>query len=129
VSDEEQQLWLYLPLGYALTVAMELPILWFALSRRHAPRVRLTAGFWLTAVTYPIVVVVLSLLMWPEFSRNAYLAVAETFAPAAECLLFYFAYLRSLPSDPPATRRDFLAILVANLVSFGVGELYWRLTR
>lgn len=129
MSDEEQQLWLYLPLGYALTVAMELPILWLALSRRHAPRVRLTAGFWLTAVTYPIVVVVLPLLMWPEFSRNAYLAVAETFAPAAECLLFYLAYVRSLQSDPPATRRDFSAIVLANLASFGVGELYWRLIR
>lgn len=129
MSDEEQQLWLYLPLGYALTVAIELPILWFALSRRHSPRVRLTAGFWLTATTYPIVVVVLPLLLWPEYSRNVYLAIAETFAPAAECLLFYLAYLRPLPSSTPATRRDFLAIVVANLASFGVGELYWRLSR
>lgn len=129
MSEEEQQLWRYLPLGYALTVAIELPILSFALSRRHALCVRLTAGFWLTAVTYPIVVVVLPLLLWPEYSRNVYLAIAETFAPAAECLLFYLAYLRPLPSNPPASRRDFLAIIVANLASFGVGELYWRLNQ
>lgn len=129
MSEDELQLWRYLPLGYALTVAIELPILWFALSLRHAPKVRLTAGFWLTAVTYPIVVVVLPLWLWPEFSRNVYLAIAETFAPAAECLLFYFAYLRSLPSAPTATRRDLLAIVVANLASFGVGELCWRLFR
>ena len=126
---DEEQLWLFLPLGYALTVAIELPVLWFALSRRHAPRVRLTAGFWLTAVTYPIVVVVMPLWLWPTYSRNAYLAVAETFAPVAECLLFYLAYLRSLPSDPPATRRDFFAIIVANLASFLLAELYWYLSR
>lgn len=129
MSDEEQQLWSYLPLGYALTVAIELPILWFALSRRHAPRARLMAGFWLTAVTYPIVVVVLPLLLLQPFGRGVYLAVAETFAPAAECLLFYFAYVRSLPSNPPSTRRDVLAITVANLASFGIGELYWRFAR
>jgi len=125
---DEEQLWRFLPLGYALTVAIELPVLWFALSRRHVPRIRLTAGFWLTAVTYPIVVVVMPLLLWPSMSRNAYLWIAETFAPAAECLLFYLAYIRSLPSNPPATRRDFVAIIVANLASFGLAELYWYLT-
>lgn len=127
MSDEER-LWRFLPLGYAMTVAIELPILWFALSRRHAPRVRLTAGFWLTAVTYPIVVVVMPLLLWPVVSHEAYLAIAETFAPAAECLLFYLAYLQSLPSDVRSTRRDFAAITVANLASFGLAELYRYLT-
>lgn len=129
MSEVEQQLWLYLPLGYVFTVAIELSVLWFALSRRHKPGVRVTAGFWLTAVTYPIVVVVMPLLILPTFSRGTYLAIAETFAPAAECLLFYLAYLRPLPSDSRSTGRDFAAITLANLASFGIGELYWYLTR
>jgi hypothetical protein len=124
---DEQSLWLFLPIGYLLTVAIELPILWLLLSRRHAPKVRLTAGFLLTAVTYPIVVIVMPLGLGPDFTRAAYLAIAETFAPGAECLLFYFAYVRDLPSNRPSTLRDFAAITVANLASFGAGELYWYL--
>ena len=124
---DEQHLWWFLPRGYLLTVAIELPILWFALSRRHLPTVRLVAGFWLTAVTYPIVVVVLPLGLGSDVPRWLYLAIAETFAPVAECLLFYFAYVTSLPSDHKATARDLSAIVAANLASFAAGELYWYL--
>lgn len=124
---DEQHLWWFLPRGYLLTVAIELPILWFALSRRHLPKVRLVAGFWLTAVTYPIVVVVLPLALGSDVPRPVYLAIAETFAPGAECLLFYFAYVKPLAPDRTATLRDLAAIVAANLASFLAGELYWYL--
>lgn len=129
---EPRDLWLFLPLGYLLTVAIEGPILCLALSRRHPLRDRVIAGFWLTAVTYPIVVVTLPLLIGdlafgPFSPRAVYLTVAETFAPAAECGLFYFAYIRSLAAaDRRATWRDFAAITAANLASFGAGELWAR---
>lgn len=118
--------WRFLPLGYVLTVLIETPVLWFGLSRRHTPRRRLTAGLWLTACTYPVVVLVLPLLMH-DCSRGTYLAVAETFAPVAECALFYAAFVASLTADRRALARDFLAIIAANLASFLLGELigYW----
>lgn len=125
--------------GYALTVLIEGSVLYVALSRRHPPAVRLYAGVWLTACTYPVVWLVLP--AWFG-DRTAYLLVAETFAPAAECTVFWFAFLRPLakrsseieqdewsvvPVERPdlrrATRRDMAAVVAANLCSFGFGEL------
>jgi hypothetical protein len=123
------ELWRFLPIGYLLTVAIETPILCLLLSRRHPVRDRIVAGFWLTAVTYPIVVITLPLLVGdlaigPFSPRAVYLAIAETFAPAAEYGLFYLAYIRGLAaSDRRATWRDMAAIVAANLASFGLGEL------
>ena len=107
--------------GYLLTITVETAVLVALLSRRHPVRVRLFAGVWLTACTYPVVWVVLP----PLFTeRWLYLLVAETFAPAAECVLFWFAFVRRLPrSDHRATLRDFVAITLANLASFGLGEV------
>lgn len=123
--SEAASLWQFLPFGYLLTVAVELPILWRGLSRRHTPRDRIVAGFWLTAVTYPIVVVVMPLAFGPRTSRGVYLAVAETFAPLAECALFYFAFQRPIHIERRAAMRDFAAIIVANLSSFAAGEILW----
>jgi hypothetical protein len=129
---DPRDLWLFLPIGYLLTVAIETPILCLALSRRHPLRDRIIAGLWLTGVTYPIVVVTMPLLIGdlaigPFGPRTVYLAIAETFAPAAECGLFYLAYVRRLaPADRRATLRDFAAITAANLASFGLGVLYAR---
>ena len=109
------ELWAFLPIGYAFTVAIETPVLVAGLSRRHPVTRRLLAGLWLTACTYPIVVLVLPLLI-P--SRVPYLVVAETFAPAAECLLFWIAFGRR-----ETMWRDFGAIVVANLASFLLGEV------
>jgi hypothetical protein len=111
-------LWAFLPFGYALTVAIETPILVVGLARGHSFRDRLVAGFWLTACTYPIVVLVMPLAV--PGSRFAYLAVAETFAPVAECALFWMAF-----GKRESMWRDFGAIVVANLASFGVGEVIW----
>ena len=109
-------------IGYLLTVVIETAVLLALLSRRHSISVRLFAGAWLTACTYPIVWLVLPSLFE---ERWLYLVVAETFAPVAECTLFWFAFVRHLPREQRATIRDFTAIVVANLCSFGIGELIY----
>ena len=119
------QLWRFLPLGYLLTVAVETPILLLGLSRQHPWKRKLAAGLWLTACTYPIVTLVLPLLM-ADYSRAMYLVVAETFAPVAECILFWLAFGWKRESRAKSMWRDFAAIVVANLASFGVGEILNR---
>ena len=114
------ELWRFLPIGYLLTIAIETPILLFGLSPHHPKRRRLLAGVWLTACTYPIVVLVLPLLLVDQ-SRATYLLVAETFAPVAECVLFWLAFGKE------ATWRDFAVIVIANLGSFVVGEFLPRI--
>jgi hypothetical protein len=115
-----EDLWRFLPLGYLFTVAVETPVLLLLLSKRHTLRRRLFAGLWLTACTYPVVVLVLPPL-FADSSRALYLAVAETFAPAAECALFYLAF--GGEGSGGVTRRDFAAIVAANLLSFLAGEV------
>jgi len=107
--------WVFLPVGYILTIAIETPVLLLLLARRHALRTRLLAGVWLTACTYPIVVLVLPNLFE---SRTAYLVVAETFAPVAESILFVLAFGGS------TWKRDCTTITLANLASFLLGE-WW----
>lgn len=115
--------YLLLMLGcYALTVAIELPVLLLFLSRQHSVGVRVFAGVWLTACTYPVVWLVLPQLLDGQ-PRWLYLLVAETFAPVAECVVFWFAFIRGRGQDRRATRRDCGAIVAANLCSFGVGEV------
>ncbi len=77
---------------------------------------------WLTACTYPIVVLALPLAL-ANVSRATYLVVAETFAPLAECALFWLAYGEAEQLGKPSMRRDFAAIIVANLASFLGGEV------
>ena len=93
--------------GYLLTVVIETAVLLALLSRRHSIGVRLFAGIWLTACTYPVVWLVLPSLFE---ERWLYLVVAETFAPAAECLLFWFAFVKHQPreqrDDDPRLRND-----------------------
>ena len=115
------ELWGFLPIGYLLTVAIEIPVLLLGFSPRHPLRRRLVAGFWLTACTYPIVVLVLPHLVWQPFGRTAYLVVAETFAPVAECALFWLAYGSGRPLRHLGTLRDCAAIVAANAASFGLG--------
>jgi hypothetical protein len=115
-----EDLWCFLPFGYLFTVAVETPVLVLLLSKHHTLKRRLYAGLWLTACTYPVVVLVLPPL-FAGSSRAAYLAVAETFAPAAECALFYFAF--GWKGSDGATWRDVCAVVVANLLSFLAGEV------
>lgn len=114
-------LWHFFPFGYLLSILIETPVLLVGLSSRHSWKRRLFAGVWLTACTYPIVTLVLPLLL-ASYSRALYLVVAETFAPVAECLLFWLAFRRNEPIDA-SIWRDFAAIVLANLASFLGGEV------
>jgi hypothetical protein len=117
-----RDLWTFLPFGYLLTILIETPVLLIGLSQRHSIKRRLVAGVWLTACTYPIVVLVLP-LVFANSSRAVYLIVAETFAPVAECILFWLAYGKREEVGTRSMWRDFAAIVIANLASFGVGEV------
>lgn len=110
-----EELWRFLPYGYLLTIAIETPVLLAGLSPKHPLRRKLAAGAWLTACTYPIVVLVLPILIRPYVP---YLVVAETFAPVAECVLFALAF-----GNRDSRVRDCAAIVAANLLSFGLGLL------
>ena len=109
-------------IGYMITITIETSVLMVLLSCRHSIRVRLFAGVWLTLCTYPVVWLVLPPLFDAD-QRSWYLLVAETFAPLAEVCFFWLAFSRWLPRDTFATGGDSLAIVVANLCSFGLGEL------
>lgn len=116
------ELWRFFPIGYLLTIAIETPILIVALSPKHPITRRIFAGIWLTACTYPIVTLVLPLL-FENRSRGSYLMAAETFAPVCECLLFWIAFCSVGDLRTKSLWRDFAAIVIANLASFGAGEL------
>jgi hypothetical protein len=121
----EQELWRFLPWGYLLTVALEMPVLLLGLAPRHLWQTRWLASFGLTACTYPIVVLVLPLTLWSAYGYLPYIVAAETFAPVAECFLFWWLF-----NDATTTSfawRDYLSIIVANLVSFLLGG--WLLQR
>jgi hypothetical protein len=117
-----EELWAFLPIGYFTTILIETPILLALLSRRHSLNVRLFSGVWLTACTYPIIVLVLPLLIDRTESDLTYLIVAETFAPLAECLLFWAAFGKRELLGSRSMWQDMAAIVVANLLSFGIGE-------
>jgi hypothetical protein len=116
------ELWHFFPLGYLFSILIETPVLLIGLSHRHPIKRRLFAGIWLTACTYPIVVLVLPLAL-ASVSRSKYLVVAEVFAPVAECLLFWLAYGESDQVGKPSMWRDFGVIVIANLASFLGGEV------
>jgi hypothetical protein len=109
-------------------------VLLAGLSRRHSIGRRLFAGVWLNACTYPIVFLVLPEVIDPLTERPLYLLVAEVFAPVAECTLFWAAFLQGRPSPEGKGPLvwDMVTIVLANLLSFGVGEMMnlngWRLT-
>lgn len=112
----------FMPFGYSLTVAIELPVLLLGLSPHHSFVRKIIASFWLTACTYPFVALVLPLTVWQPFGYTPYIAIAETFAPLAECFLFSLIVQGSTdkPYDP-VTWRDWITIVFANLASFLFG--------
>src|SRR5262245_12395168 len=114
--------WLFLVVGYLFTILIETPVLLVGLSARHSLGRRLFAGAWLTMCTYPIVVIVLPALMDVQNDRLSYLLVAETFAPVAECLLFWAAFDTEASVTRGELLRDMITIILANLASFGAGE-------
>ena len=102
--------WVFLPIGYVLTVAVEIPVLMIGLSRRHSLRARLFAGFWLTACTYPIVV-----LAMPALLPGRNVLPSELFAAVVECVLFAELFRGRW------AWRDMAAIVAANAASFLAG--------
>jgi hypothetical protein len=109
--------------GYALSVIIETPVLMFGLSRRHPSRTKLFAGAWLTACTYPIVVLTLPAVFDVSQAKFWYILTAETFAPLAECLLFCLVFDRGRDARLRQIVRDCTAIVLANLTSFALGLL------
>ena len=120
------EVWTFLPIGYLFTVAIEFPILLAGLSRRHSLRDRFVAALWLTACTYPLVVLVFPYVIWDPFGRPVYLAVAETFAPLAECVLFWLVYGCRADRFRWGMVRDFLVIIAANAASFILGGVLYQ---
>src|SRR5438132_50021 len=116
------ELWRFFVFGYLLSILIETPVLLIGLSQRHSIKRRLVAGVWLTACTYPIVVLVMP-LAFANVSRAIYLVIAETFAPVAECILFWLAYGESRETGRRSMWQDFATIVVANLASFLGGEV------
>ncbi len=118
--------WNFLLPGYLFSIAIETPVLLVGLSARHSWKVRLFCGVWLTACTYPIVVLVLPMMFDATEKRWLYLAIAETFAPVAECALFWTGFGQRELVGTRSMYRDLAAIVVANLASFLLGEwLHW----
>ena len=121
-TSQPSELWYFLPLGYAVTVAIEAPVLILGLSKTLSLKQRLFAGLWLTACTYPVVVLILPILL-SSSPRGLYLLVAETFAPVAECALFWLAFRERAGAGLGMKLRNFAVIIVANILSFVIGEL------
>ena len=117
-----RQLWAFLPIGYLFTIAIETPVLIVGLSPKVSLKQKLLCGIWLTACTYPIVVLVLPAIFFDQ-SRTLYLVVAETFAPVGECFLFWLAFRSKNLLDSGDWIRCMIAIICANLASFGLGEV------
>jgi len=112
--------WWFLPIGYVLTISIETPILCLGLSREHPFSRRFWCGVWLTACTYPIVVLVIPQFISIDDDYLAYLLVAETVAHFGECALFYAAFQ---PLKQPW--RDMLVVFGANFASCLFGLLLW----
>jgi len=117
-----RELWYFLPFGYLLTILIETPVLLLGLSPKVSFKQKLLCGIWLTACTYPIVILVLPALM-NGFPRWQYLSVAETFAPVGECFIFWLAFRSKSLLSNTAWARCFVTIVIANLLSFGAGEI------
>ena len=116
-------LWTFLPIGYLLTILVETPVLIVGLSSKVTLKQKILCGIWLSACTYPTVVLVMPML-FADWQRWQYLSVAETFAPFAECLLFWLAFRGSELLNKRDWVECFIAIVIANLASFGIGEIF-----
>lgn len=106
---------------YLVTVSIELPVLLVGLSSRHSLAVRLFAGVWLTACTYPVVTLVIPILVAPLNSVGLYYLVAEMFAMTVECVLFVSVFDRDAARCQKV--RDATVVVLANAASFVVGLL------
>lgn len=116
------RLWYFLPFGYLATILIETPVLLFGLSPKVSFKQKLLCGIWLTACTYPIVVLVLPAIFL-DYSRCLYLFIAESFAHFGECVIFRLAFRGREDFETSDWIRSFVAILLANFASFSIGEV------
>jgi hypothetical protein len=114
---------LYFLRGYLTTIAIETPVLCIGLSPRHSVLRRIVAGIWLTACSYPIVMLFLPHFINPA-NRLLFLGVAETFAPISECIIFWMMFGSREEFGKRSMYRDFAVIVLANLMSFGFGQIF-----
>jgi hypothetical protein len=115
-------LWYFLPIGYLFTILIETPVLVVGLPRKISLKQKLLCGVWLTACTYPIVILVLPAIFLGE-PRWIYLTIAEIFAPLAECLLFFVVFRNNRALSSRAMVFCLAVIVIANLASFAGGEV------
>src|SRR5437763_6466373 len=102
----------FLWIGYLLTISVETPILIVGLSGKVTLKQRILCGIWLSACTYPIVVLVMPMI-FADWQRWEYLTVAEVFAPIAECALFWLAFRGSRILNYRDWVECFIAIVIA----------------
>jgi len=110
--------------GYLGSILIETPVLLLLLSPAHSWRRRLFAGVWLTACTYPVLGLVFPALVDPESQRKLYLLCGETWVAVTECFLFWLAFDQGRGYRHAYVIRDIAVVALANLTSFGLGELY-----
>jgi hypothetical protein len=108
--------------GYFLTVAIETPVLVMALQKKYSLKQKVLAGFALTGFSYPFVCFVFPHLFPVYEPGSIYLWVAESFAPISECFVFWLLFSKCAPLRDATNCKDLLSIVVANLLSFAVGE-------
>lgn len=115
-------LWSFFVIGFPTTVLIETIVLIFLLPPKLSLKQKLLCGIWLTACTYPIVVLVLPPLLG-SISWTLYLWVAELFAHFGECLFFWLAFRGREDFEKNDWVRSFIAILLTNFASFLIGEV------
>lgn len=115
-------LWVFFPIGYVTTVLIETTVLIFLLSPKLSFKQKILCGIWLTACTYPIVVLVLPALL-ADYPRWVYLTIGELFAHFGECVIFWLAFREREDFTTKDWIRCFIAVLLANFASFSIGEI------
>ena len=108
--------------SYLMTIAIETPVLVVGLAKPHRLWVRLVAGVGLTACTYPLLWLALPAVIALD-RRGLFLAVGETLVPVAECAIFFLVFELGRGYSWRVLRRDWITIVLANLASFGIGEV------
>jgi hypothetical protein len=108
---------------YIISVSIETPVLCWLLSPRYSMATRVFCGFFLTACSYPVMALVLPRIVNPFSNYFTFMTVAEVFAPVSECFVFWVLFARRAGPGKGSLKRDFVAIILANLASFAAGEV------
>lgn len=113
-----------------LTLAVEVPLLAFALGRRCGVRWSVVAGLVASGVTHPLLTFAWRLVI-PPVTRDAwvaYVASGELLVVAVEAAIIYAVALRRERPARSRAHRAVDAVVVSfavNAASFGAGALTW----